>query len=333
MIAKLFTVFFLLISMLFGSTAYCQAPKDNNFISSVHRFKGNVEIIGVVPVAGKFLCLEESGNLFYIDPASSKIDTSINKFSKNFYFQQIKIVSDTVVANNRDSSYFLDRNAKGWRVYKIKNHLYLGNLIFQDSDYFISGTCSGEWGGTIYFTDKKTLKTYEGGCQCVLDVIKQKGYYNITTSLDHMAGFMSIFNVKEPRKLKRYHPPQPIEKGHPIKLRPVGSNESNSTKGMIKIVDTIGSTCDGSFRIKKSIFYIVERSSYKNPKGVWLDSIKNNKLVQMDNLTNWGITGEGYQNFSYNDIIITPFDNKNFSGFICIIKDKVDLYIFDRLNK
>jgi len=327
------TCFFFLTWIFYWSAANAQTPINDSVISSIHRFSLNTGVKSVVPYGNRFLCLDEGVKLFFVDPKSNQIDSSINKYSSDFNFRELQVINDTIIGIERYQSYFLDLLKKQWKVYKIKKYVYPGNLIFQDKDYFISKTCSGEWGGTIYFTDRKTFKTYEGECTCAVDVIKKDGYYNIAASLAHMSGFTTIFNIKNPRALKLHAIKKTNNSSKPLKIAARGSVESNSIRGMEKLADTIGGICVGSFKYKSTILYVVEYDSFKNPPSVWIDTIQKNKFVHLVNLTHFGILETGYDIFSNNGTIISPFDNKDFSGFIYIADNKMNLYIFDRLKK
>ena len=326
------------ISLIFYCSLTNAQPEINDgIVSSVHRFNFKTGIKSVIPYHNRFLCLNFDNNLFFVDPKTNRVDLSVNEYSSNFRFENLKVVDDTIVGEVPwGKYYFLDTLKKLWRTYSFKKHAYPGILIFQDDDYFISKTCSGEDGGTVYFTNKTNLNIYEAACNCAVNVVKSAGYYHVTASLSHMAGFVKILRVKDPSMLKLYNNLdiwRLDENGYP---------ESTSRKGTEMLVDTSEVTFAGSFKYKNSLLYIIQENVFENNdfgdlSHVSVDSIKHNKLVKLYNFKNWGVSETGFQNFSYNTTIISPFgpfdNNRRPSGFIYIDDNRLNLFIFDRQTK
>lgn len=67
--------------------------------------------------------------------------------------------------------------------------------IFKDSVYDIYSVCNGEFGGTIYFQNKRTKKGYEAASSCPIVVNKIDNLYYVTNST-------SILKVQDPQKLE-----------------------------------------------------------------------------------------------------------------------------------
>ena len=337
MTSRPFTYILYPIAVFFSLIAYGQTIANDGIVASIHRYHQNVGIRSVVPFDGRFLCLDEDEKLFFVDANSSQIDSSINKYSTDYYFEKLQVINNVVVGTegyqDKFRSYSLDLQKKKWKRYRFKKHIYPGTLIFQDDEYLISNTCSGEWGGTIYFTNKKTSKIYESECTCAVNVIKCPDYYNVTASLLHGVGFTTIFNIRDPTKLKVHRNRIPLYLSDSLKAKGISIRESYSSKGVEKLIDTLEASCAGSFKFNNSILYIIEYRPFLHSSSVWIDSIKNNKLIRLYDLTKLGLSETGYDNFSYNQIVISPFDNTDFSGFICMIYDKLELYIFDRQKK
>lgn len=66
--------------------------------------------------------------------------------------------------------------------------------IFKDERYNIYSVCNGEFGGTIYFQNKKTKKSYEAASTCPIVVNKIDSQYYVTNST-------SILKIQAPEKL------------------------------------------------------------------------------------------------------------------------------------
>lgn len=67
--------------------------------------------------------------------------------------------------------------------------------IFKDSVYNVYSICNGEFGGTIYFQNKKTRKSYEAASSCPIVVNKIDNQYYVTNST-------SILKIEDPEKLE-----------------------------------------------------------------------------------------------------------------------------------
>jgi hypothetical protein len=66
--------------------------------------------------------------------------------------------------------------------------------IFKDDVYNIYSVCNGEFGGTIYFQNKKTRKSYEAASTCPIVVNKIDSQYYVTNS-------SNILEIRSPEKL------------------------------------------------------------------------------------------------------------------------------------
>lgn len=63
------------------------------------------------------------------------------------------------------------------------------SAFFEDENYLVRKSCSGEWGGTIWFKNKVTGIEYSCEATCPVAVNKVNGKYIVTTTLAHMIGF------------------------------------------------------------------------------------------------------------------------------------------------
>lgn len=68
------------------------------------------------------------------------------------------------------------------------------DLIYQDSNYYVTSIDHGEWGGTTWFIDKQNKKEYELGISTPL-INKIDNKYILTAE-------NSIFEIKDPTRLK-----------------------------------------------------------------------------------------------------------------------------------
>jgi hypothetical protein len=74
-------------------------------------------------------------------------------------------------------------------------------FLYEDATYFVYGVSLGEFGGAAFFYHKPSRKTYSFQKNELVDVLKTKEGYELTTSLPHGSGFMSLVTIRDPLKL------------------------------------------------------------------------------------------------------------------------------------
>lgn len=125
-------------------------------------------------------------------------------------------------------------------------------LLYNDTRYEVWKTCSGEWGGTVYFKNKKSGKIYYAEATCPVSVNKINNKYYISNSLSHLFGSSDILEITDPEKMEQtakmplYHPG--------IITR---EYESHSSKGTKKLIDTAGVAIMSSFVYKQKLYSIL----------------------------------------------------------------------------
>jgi len=144
--------------------------------------------------------------------------------------------------------------------YKLLWHKVSGVIlpIYEDDDYSVTSTDSGEWGGTIYFKDKSTGITYEGSSICPVKVNKFEGKYYVTNFLGHFVGISSIYSIENPKNMDIYDGKRPQEY--------VDTRESNSFNGMTKVFDSEFSGIEliSSFVKDGEMFYLYANNRLTN---------------------------------------------------------------------
>lgn len=125
-------------------------------------------------------------------------------------------------------------------------------LLYNDTKYEVWKTCSGEWGGSVYFKNKKSGKIYYAEATCPVSVNKINNKYYISNSLSHLFGSSDILEINDPEKMEQttktslYHPD--------IITR---EYESRSSKGTKKLIDTVGAVIMSSFVYKQKLYSIL----------------------------------------------------------------------------
>jgi hypothetical protein len=85
---------------------------------------------------------------------------------------------------------------------KQKEDAIPGYPLFDDATYKVTQCCGGEFGGSIFFYNKKTNETHTCPATCANTVFKSPaGSYIVTSSLAHMSTSSDIIEIKNPEKL------------------------------------------------------------------------------------------------------------------------------------
>lgn len=133
--------------------------------------------------------------------------------------------------------------------------------FYEDDLYDIYATCNGEWGGTIYFKDKKTNESFEASSTCPIVINKIGGEYYVTNYMGHMFGYASVLKIKDPSKL---------EKSDLNFDRPEGSRFD---KGVETLLDTLGFYISTSFVANNQLYHL-----YSDENGTYIGQIENGKI-------------------------------------------------------
>ncbi|WP_316789606.1 hypothetical protein [Pedobacter frigoris] len=192
--------------------------------------------------------------------------------------------------------------------------------FFEDKDYIVRKTCSGEWGGTVIFKNKKTGIEYCCGSTCPVVVNKMSGKYIVTNTLAHMIGFSEIIEIENPDSMNIFKLSKPRKvKGK--KIRYVGDDESKSIAGTRKLVDTTGVFTLASFLYKEELFHIIT-----DFHKTFLAKIHEGKFVTLNEISNESI-------WTYNPEVIKTsdgrcvvfFENKEVNGYVEIFGNEITL--------
>lgn len=195
-------------------------------------------------------------------------------------------------------------------------------VFYEDENYKVRETCSGEWGGTVYFKNKKTHKETAASATCVVNVNKIDGKYFVTSSLNHLSRSTKIIEIDNPAELDVFKLPKPKSFYKGKGIYSVDDVESKSTKGTKKVLDSIRVLALASFIWKKNLYHL-----YTDTSNVYLATIENKKFKNILKIYDKGIfeftqyktkdghlilyfkreDEEGYFDIQENEIILTKF--------------------------
>jgi len=150
-------------------------------------------------------------------------------------------------------------------------------ILLEDENYLITKSCSGEWGGSIWFKSKKNGIVYSCQSTCVKSINKINGKYIVTNSLSHMNGYSEIIIINDPKKLEQYKKPlvRKDENGTPLLY--AGELESKSRKGINVVWSKQDVLTILSFLYNNTLYHIMNIND-----DIFITTIENSKIVVVD---------------------------------------------------
>ncbi len=206
---------------------------------------------------GKFAC-------FKLD--SFERDTKLENKLNTKKFKYHWIINKQLGALSGNSIY--KWNGNKW--IKHKDYFPLKNQpkLFEDDEFIVYGDCHGEWGGTVYFYEKQSSKTFFTESTCANSVIKDKNGYNVLAHLGHGSGSAEIKTIANPRKLTLA---KPSEIKRTVNGEALGyTDKSNAYK---KKIDFYGVQIFSSFKYQDKELFMVHLSDL-----TFLAEIKDNEI-------------------------------------------------------
>ena len=194
---------------------------------------------------GKFAC-------FKLDnfERNTKLEDNLN--TKKFKYHWI---IDNQLGGLSGNSIFV-WNENKWTKSKTIFPLKTQPKLFEDNKFIVYGECFGEWGGTVYFFEKSSAKTFFTESTCANSVLKNKHGYNVLAHLGHGGGSTEIKTIIDPTKLSFA---RPEEIGKTFKGQALGYlDKSNAFK---KKFDFYGVQIFSSFNFKDKELFVVHLSN------------------------------------------------------------------------
>lgn len=194
------------------------------------------------------------------------------------------------------------------------------SVFFQDENYIVRTTCSGEWGGAIWFKNKTTGVEYSCGATCPVIVNKIDGKYIVTSSLSHMFGHSEVVEISNPESLAIFKRPKPRRKNG-IRVYFIGDVESKSKKGTVTLVDTIGILTIASFPFNGQLFHIIT-----NHEETFIARIENKRFMIIDTISNERIEPKNHKVLiTVDGHYIVFFGHEKVNGYLDIYDNKINL--------
>lgn len=268
------------LTILFSIALFaCETKTQSNHkgVSSEQSTDINVSIDTLsIPINGDLTKVAWFRNNFYAMFETSRKNTS-ERFKKMIVFNKKgEIIEDVFLPREIQDMVYCDLIVSNDSLYIKetqfeKTNLVLGEYvadftltktknfpIFKDDTYNIYSVCNGELGGTIYFQNKKTKKSYEAASTCPIVVNKIDSQYYVTNST-------SILKVQDPQRLDNSNLNFKTHQG------------SLFTKGIENLFHTVDFDMDfgivTSFVSDKKLLNL-----YSDKQGTYVGEIENQKI-------------------------------------------------------
>jgi hypothetical protein len=197
---------------------------------------------------GKLIVLFDPGRFACFD-LDLKRDPEIEDALNTMHFDRHWLIGEDFVARSEGKYYVW--NGKSWASYNEPVPMGSRPKLFEDEFYIMYSDCHGEFGGTIYFYEKKTGITYYTAATCPRAVLPHQDGYLITAS--SMTSFNSIF-ISNPSKLSNLKDTTTI-------ARRKGAHENlgyyDSSNHAVYVKDFFWLEAFGTFKNGEKTFYIL----------------------------------------------------------------------------
>ena len=193
---KLYSLAFLSISFFACKT---EKQRDNTDLFTVETksLTADTVVTSAVYFGGHIFCLQADHKIFALDTLLQKEESLTAKFS-NLKADFLLSYNDTIFIGTKKVIYFLDRDVtlKRYDRQPFKYQL----PAYTDDSYYVYACSAGEWGGAVFFWDKKSNKTYSYPATGVQQIFKFADTYVVSNFLAH-SGFSDYLFIKDPTKL------------------------------------------------------------------------------------------------------------------------------------
>ena len=281
-----------------------EAPK--NFLKTIY-FDGNL------------ISITSEGELVAISDSSNQIDMGLTRKINTQKFEDIFIADGDLLGQNKGKEIF--KLSKNYRWGPVSKPPGFQIPFFEDNTYLVTATCSGEWGGSIFFMNKLTGEKYGCEATCPLVVEPLGDGYLVTSSLAHLTGSMSIIKIDNPRGL------EVVKKRKRGRTVYVGDDEIKDRHGAQTLVDSIGVGATTSFTYQGRVYMILWDHS-----NTYISELVQGKLLTVDTLVNKPLWSYQPENTRTKETLVSNFSNMDITGFLVITGNRIKLFRYEKGN-
>lgn len=182
----------IIIKNQYFSEKYENAEKERDYVRNFPRSYSVIYQNSLISLFenGKYAC-------FALDNLKRdlKLENKLNTQKFTYHW----IINNHLEGLSGDNLYLW--NGEEWikskDAFPLKDH----PKLYDDNDFVVYGDCHGEWGGTVYFYEKATGKTFFTESTCSNSVTKTNEGYQVLANLGHMDGSCEIKIIPDPRRL------------------------------------------------------------------------------------------------------------------------------------
>ena len=196
-ILKLYFILVLIVGF-FGCTIPEQQTNAKPFLVETKSLKADTVITSTIYYNEHILCLQEDHKIFVLDTLLQKDSLLTDKFL-SIKADFLLPYNDTIFIGTDKDLYFLNKDFT-LTTYNQKPFQY-GLPYYNDETYYVYACSAGEWGGSVFFWNKKTNKTYSYPATDVQQVFKFRDTFIVSNFLSHLSGFSDYLFIKDPTTL------------------------------------------------------------------------------------------------------------------------------------
>lgn len=189
---------FILVILLSCSSSEEKSEEQVSFSTRHILLSSDTTIRSIAYNNGYLLLLQDNGRFLVLDSVYKRVgnlENNLALISADFLVRY----NDTVFVRGNDKDYYLNKDFKPIE-YNFNRKIY-GEVLFEDSSYLVYGCCAGEWGGSVFFQNKRTKRTYSYFATCANQVLRFQNEYIVCNNLAHLSEYMSFLVVKDPETL------------------------------------------------------------------------------------------------------------------------------------
>lgn len=298
--------FFVLVlaAGFFGCVTSEQQTIAKRFIVKTKSLRADTVITSAIYFGGHILCLQADQKIFVLDSLLEPDNNLTANFSK-LKVDFLQPYNDTIFIGTDEDLFFLNKDftLKSYRPSPFNYRL----PYYNDDTYYVYACSAGEWGGAVFFWNKKTDKTYSYPATDVQQVFKFRDTFVVSNFLAHLSGISDYLFIKDPTEL--YELKEEKQKTFCNWYMEVDSIKDTklfntiTPQGVKYYSDTFTTRTLTTFPYDNEIYSI-----YCTDSLTILAKFQNSKLLPVDTLLLHGLTFHDSRTHLTNEANVTAFE-------------------------
>ncbi|MBF9220485.1 hypothetical protein [Hymenobacter ruricola] len=299
---------------------------EDNFIIRKYSVSLNKPIQETLFHRGKYYCLTNYGRLICLT-SKFQIDTTITTLIDKEAFDFVYENADSLIGGRYNGENHYLGNDYAWR--KHPNNIRLPAL-YEDNAFTAYQCCAGEFGGGLFFHEKKTGHIYSIPATCAVAINKISSNYYVTTSLAHGSGFSKVLLIPNPTMLYNMDNPEVDTLKNYCNWADIVKSKNREKyydrafarkvfeKGSTTLLDSMGTMAVASFIRNNKLYHLTTDFNHTT-----LAEIRNHAFVTLDTISNNAVWSYQPSLKNYPRMMIYSYSNDKSSGFITISEDTI----------